>query len=60
MIPEVKELIDRFDQLDYVVEEELATVLFFNVEAEKTFTFGRPPWGWENRGGKYYCPLSGS
>ncbi len=43
MIPEVKELIDRFDQLDYVVEEELATVLFLMLKLKKPLLLEGPP-----------------
>ena len=43
MIPEVKELIHRFDQLDYVVEEELATVLFLMLKLKKPLLLEGPP-----------------
>tara|TARA_X000001036_G_scaffold177919_1_gene168458 strand:- start:632 stop:1504 length:873 start_codon:yes stop_codon:yes gene_type:complete len=43
MIPEVKELIHRFDQLDYVVEEELATVLFLMLKLNKSLLLEGPP-----------------
>ena len=43
MIPEVKELIDRFNQLDYVVEEELATVLFLMLKLKKPLLLEGPP-----------------
>jgi MoxR-like ATPase len=43
MIPEVKELIDRFDQLEYVVEEELATVLFLMLKLKKPLLLEGPP-----------------
>ena len=43
MIPEVKELIYRFDQLDYVVEEELATVIFLMLMMEKPLLLEGPP-----------------
>ena len=47
MIPEVKELIDRFDQLDYVVEEELATVLFLMLKLKKPLLLEGPPGVWK-------------
>ena len=43
MIPEVEELIHRFDQLDYVVEEELATVLFLMLKLNKSLLLEGPP-----------------
>lgn len=43
MIPEVKELINRFDQLDYVVEEELATVIFLMLMLKKPLLLEGPP-----------------
>lgn len=43
MIPEVKELIYRFDQLDYVVEEELATVFFLMLMLKKPLLLEGPP-----------------
>ena len=43
MIPEVKELIHRFDQLDYVVEEELATVIFLTLMLKKPLLLEGPP-----------------
>ena len=43
MIPEVKELIIRFDQLDYVVEEELATVIFLMLMLKKPLLLEGPP-----------------
>ena len=43
MIPEVKELIDRFDHLGYVVEEELATVLKLMLDLQKPILLEGPP-----------------
>ena len=43
MISEVKELINRFDQLDYVVEEELATVIFLMLMLKKPLLLEGPP-----------------
>ena len=43
MIPEVKELIQRFDQLGYVVEEELATVLLLMLNLQKPLLLEGPP-----------------
>ena len=43
MIPEVTRLIDRFDQLGYVVEEELATVLLLMLKLEKPLLLEGPP-----------------
>ena len=43
MIPEVKELVERFDQLGYVVEEELATVLLLMLNLGKPLLLEGPP-----------------
>ena len=43
MIPEVKDLIERFDQLGYVVEEELATVLLLMLSLQKPLLLEGPP-----------------
>ncbi len=43
MIPEVDELIKRFDQLGYVVEEELATVLLLTLNLRKPLLLEGPP-----------------
>jgi MoxR-like ATPase len=43
MIPDIKELIERFDQLGYIVEEELATVLLLMLKLEKPLLLEGPP-----------------
>lgn len=43
MIPEVSALIARFDQLGYVVEEELATVLLLTMKLQKPILLEGPP-----------------
>lgn len=43
MIPEVTRLIEQFDQLGYVVEEELATVLLLMLKLEKPLLLEGPP-----------------
>jgi MoxR-like ATPase len=43
MIPDVTRLIDQFDQLGYVVEEELATVLLLMLKLEKPLLLEGPP-----------------
>lgn len=43
MIPDVTRLIDQFDQLGYVVEEELATVLLLMLKLEKPVLLEGPP-----------------
>ena len=43
MIPEVNDLIEQFDQLGYVVEEELATVLLLILRLQKPLLLEGPP-----------------
>ena len=43
MIPEVNQLIERFDELGYVVEEELATVLYLMLKLNKPLLLEGPP-----------------
>ncbi len=43
MITEVKSLIDRFNELGYIVEEELATVLLLMLKLEKPLLLEGPP-----------------
>lgn len=43
MIPKVKSLIEDFNQLGYVVEEELATVLLLTLELQKPILLEGPP-----------------
>lgn len=43
MIPEVKTLINKFDDLGYIVEEELATVLLLMLKLQKPLLLEGPP-----------------
>lgn len=43
MIPDVQQLIDRFDKLGYIVEEELSTVLLLMLKLEKPLLLEGPP-----------------
>jgi MoxR-like ATPase len=43
MLTEVKSLIDRFNELGYIVEEELATVLLLMLKLEKPLLLEGPP-----------------
>jgi MoxR-like ATPase len=43
MIPEVAQLIERLDELGYIVEEELATVLLLALKLEKPLLLEGPP-----------------
>ncbi len=43
MIPEVSKLIDQYDQLGYIVEEELATVLLLTLKLGKPLLLEGPP-----------------
>jgi len=43
VIPEIKDLIEQFDQLGYVVEEELATVLLLILRLQKPLLLEGPP-----------------
>ena len=43
MIPKVNQLIEDFDRLGYVVEEELATVLLLTLDLNKPILLEGPP-----------------
>ncbi len=43
MLPDISDLIKRFDKLGYVVEEELATVLLLMLKLEKPLLLEGPP-----------------
>ncbi|HAA13532.1 MAG TPA: ATPase, partial [Cytophagales bacterium] len=43
MIPEVSKIISEFDNLGYVVEEELATVLLLTLKLQKPLLLEGPP-----------------
>ncbi len=43
MLPEISQLIDKLDQHDYVVEEELATVLLLMLKLQKPLLLEGPP-----------------
>lgn len=43
MIPDVKKLIEEFESLDYIVEEELATVLLLMLKLQKPLLLEGPP-----------------
>ena len=43
MIPEVQKLIGQFEGLNYIVEEELATVLLLTLKLQKPLLLEGPP-----------------